>query len=453
MLVTLYSFVDRQVFVLQAEPIRRDMDLSDFQLGLLQGLGVSLFAAAAGVPVGWLADRLDRRLVLAGCVVVWSLAVAACALAQNFAQLFVAGAMVGAGEAGLIPIALAMIPAMFFNQSRQLANSINQVAGRLGVGLAIALCGYLTVFAESLRPWLPGALADTAGWRLTLLLAALPAPAFVVLLLTLPNAAAGSIRARLTSAVVDEQTKLMRLGDFVRQNRPALFGFYGAMTIAIFGFAALGVWLPVVAMRQFGATTLQVGNSLGAVTFVCTLIGMLFTIYGLRWLRRRVGARVPMWTMGASIFLIAAAVALLPLADSARSLFMIYGLGALFITVGVMIYPTLMQDMSPPHLRARIFAIAVATGALAAAGSPPLIGLISDQLGPGRGALLHAVVVFVVPCLVLAASLMVWASRHYLQTAQAALLAGDQAQDSASTTAAVEGPPLRTSKASWGSST
>ena len=107
--VSLYGFVDRQVFVLLAEPIKLSMKLSDLQLGLLQGLGVAVFAAIVSYPIAWLADRFDRRVVLSACIAVWSLAVIACGLARDFNELFVASAIVGAGEAGLTPIVFALI--------------------------------------------------------------------------------------------------------------------------------------------------------------------------------------------------------------------------------------------------------------------------------------------------------------------------------------------------------
>ena len=36
---TLYTYADRQIFALQAEPLRKALELSDLQFGLLQGPG------------------------------------------------------------------------------------------------------------------------------------------------------------------------------------------------------------------------------------------------------------------------------------------------------------------------------------------------------------------------------------------------------------------------------
>ena len=61
----IFAAINRQILVLLAEPIRQSLGLSDTQLGLLQGLAVTLFSGLAAVPIGWLADRFGRRQLLA----------------------------------------------------------------------------------------------------------------------------------------------------------------------------------------------------------------------------------------------------------------------------------------------------------------------------------------------------------------------------------------------------
>src|SRR5579862_4912097 len=65
--VYIYAVIDRQIFILLAEPIRRNMSLSDAQLGLLQGTGLALVGVLTTFPIAWLADKFDRRWVTAGC--------------------------------------------------------------------------------------------------------------------------------------------------------------------------------------------------------------------------------------------------------------------------------------------------------------------------------------------------------------------------------------------------
>src|SRR3954470_7786817 len=78
--VMLYATIDRQVFGLVAAEMSRTLQLSNTQLGLIQGLGFAAFTFIAAYPIAWLADRFDRRLVLAACILSWALGTAACGL-------------------------------------------------------------------------------------------------------------------------------------------------------------------------------------------------------------------------------------------------------------------------------------------------------------------------------------------------------------------------------------
>ena len=139
-----FAAVNRQILVLLGEPIRQSLGLSDTQLGLLQGLGVTLFCGLAAVPIGWLADRFGRRRLRALCILVWSAATAACGMAQDFTALFVAAAVLGIGEAGLTPIVYGLLPDAVPERRRALA-TVEGVAGpedELGEP-ALAMLGHL----------------------------------------------------------------------------------------------------------------------------------------------------------------------------------------------------------------------------------------------------------------------------------------------------------------------
>jgi MFS family permease len=421
--VALYGVVDRQVFVLMAEPIRVNMGLSDFQLGLLNGLGVSLFAAVAGYPIGWLADRYDRRVVLACCIVVWSLAVVACGLAEGFTALFLASAMVGAGEAGITPIMFSLIPEMFRNAKRQFANSLNMVVGRLGVGLVIAFCGLLSQIADASRPYLPAAMQDMENWRLTFFWAALPAPLFVLLLLWLPVKGRATVPSGLLAAESQTSTGMppgLGIAAYWRAHGANLGAIFAALTVSTMGLVAVAVWLPVVAMRQFAVTPVQVGNAMGLATFVASAVGLLFTVFGMRWLAPRVGARLPVIALAVACATSGLALLLLPLATSSDGLFFIYGLHMTLLMMGLMTYPTVLQDLSPAHLRARMVAIFGVLAVVLPSLMPPFIGALSDQFKQAPNGLLMVTVASGAVLLVLSSALYLWGARDYEATVKAA---------------------------------
>lgn len=169
---SIFSALGKQNLVLLAEPMRHSLALSDTRLGLLEGIGITLFAGVAAVPLGWLADRYGRRVLLAACMLVWTAATAACGLAHDFAALFVAAMGLGIAEAGLAPIAYGLIPEIVSERRRVLANGVFTLAGILGAGLGMALSGALVAALDNLRPLLPAAMQGMETWRLAFLFVA-----------------------------------------------------------------------------------------------------------------------------------------------------------------------------------------------------------------------------------------------------------------------------------------
>lgn len=84
------SFLDRQIMALLVEPIRGDLGLSDTQISLLLGLAFAIFYTLLSIPMGRLADRYSRRTIIAAGITIWCAMTAACGLARNFGQLFLA---------------------------------------------------------------------------------------------------------------------------------------------------------------------------------------------------------------------------------------------------------------------------------------------------------------------------------------------------------------------------
>jgi predicted MFS family arabinose efflux permease len=78
------SILDRFIISLLVEPIKRDLGISDVQFGMLHGLAFALTFSLFGLVLGMLADHLSRRWVIFAGVSIWSIATAACGLAQQF---------------------------------------------------------------------------------------------------------------------------------------------------------------------------------------------------------------------------------------------------------------------------------------------------------------------------------------------------------------------------------
>jgi MFS family permease len=420
-LVTLFAGVDRQVFILLADPVSEEMQLSNFQLGLLQGLGVSIFSVVATYPIAWLADRHDRRWVMSGCILVWSLSVVACGLASGFTQLFIGSAMVGAGAAGLAPIVYSLIPEIFSRQHRQMANSIYTVATTAGGGLAIALCGQVIGLADVIHPALPMPLPTWGSWRVALFLAAAPGPLFILMMLSM-RIPRRTHRARPAVGTPQSEAPEGRVGllPYARQNFLTIGTFAVGVGLPILSFSATVVWLPLIAIRQFGATQVEVGNRLGLAVLLSAVLGWLVTVYLVPLGKPRFGLRLPIMAIAISAVLCGICLAGLVFATSTDTLFLIYGVFATFAAAGSMVYPTALQELAPSHLRARVVAlIGIAIFVFVACG-PIIVGAISDQLKARPDGLLLSLVGVDLVALVSGGIMLAICSRHVVATITAA---------------------------------
>jgi MFS family permease len=423
--VTLFAYLDRGVLILQADVIKRALALTDFQVGLMQGTGVAIFAGLAAYPLGWLADRFDRRKVLAGCVLLWSAAVVAGGLAPNYELLLLSTAMVGGAEAGLVPIIYAMIPELFPPHRRQTANSVYALAAQATGGLALALTGALIGGVETLRPLLPAGLGAIEGWRLAFFLAALPAPVMVLALFTVRIPKRGQTDDTDAAVATDPQPSVGALQlaapvlPFLRAHWQTFLCFYGGVGLAIFGFNCVGSWLAVIYARVFGQSPQQVGSVLGAVALVGTALGFLLSIYGMRYLGPRVGTRMNIRLLWIPVLSAVVTFTMMVFATSASQMYAIQGIYIFLVTTAVMVYPSALQTLAPNALRTRIVAIMSVLSAALVAVAPPLVGLVSDQFQQRPNGLILAAVLVAVPALLVSAALLYRCESLYLRTAEA----------------------------------
>src|SRR5579859_4977853 len=69
-----------------AAELERNLHIDDLQVGLAAS-AVSLSAAAATLPIGWLTDRVPRVPLMAGSIVLWSVAMIGTGASTSFGML------------------------------------------------------------------------------------------------------------------------------------------------------------------------------------------------------------------------------------------------------------------------------------------------------------------------------------------------------------------------------
>lgn len=167
--VYVFNFIDRQILVILQEAIKRDLVLSDAELGLLSGFAFAIFYVTLGIPLARWADKGTRRTIISLALGVWSAMTALCGIVQSYWQLLGARIGVGVGEAGGSPPAHSIISDMFAPGERATALSIYNMGIPFGVFVGFLTGGWINEFL---------------GWRYAFFAVGIPGVIFSLLVRT-----------------------------------------------------------------------------------------------------------------------------------------------------------------------------------------------------------------------------------------------------------------------------
>jgi predicted MFS family arabinose efflux permease len=386
------NYGQRMIMAILLPAIKADLGLSDQQLGILMGGGFALFFAIAGVPLARLADRTVRRTFLAGATVFWSSATALFGVTQTFAQMLIARVALGVGESACIPVSHSLLTDSVAARNRPFALGVHSTGGVVGVTSSLILGGYL---------------ASIYGWRITMLLMAVPGFVLAILIMTTlrePTRHVGTngVEHIPLRAVIQH---LLSLKSYLLLLVAICFSL-----LVEFG---LNQWLPSYYVRQFGLSMTEVGYRYGLAVAIGGIPGsILGGLLANRLLRTDV--RWLVW-LPAAAYAIALPVGLSMLlatsAQTALTLNALYSF-AIFATNGAFWAACFISV--PTMMRATTSAITLLVGGVCGiALGPVLVGAISDALAnrPGGQSLQTSLVI--VECLALVVIVtMLFAARH-----------------------------------------
>lgn len=198
LLVYTFNFLDRQVINILAEPIKLELGLADWQIGVMTGLSFALLYSVLGIPIARIAETGHRPRIIALSVMVWSTFTVACSFVVNFPQLILARFGVGVGEAGCTPPAHSLISDYVPKEKRASALAFYAMGTPLGSLLGMALGGLV---------------ADAYGWRVAFLIAGAPGLLLALLTVTtLPEP-----RRRLGAALAAKAAQRPRFREACRE--------------------------------------------------------------------------------------------------------------------------------------------------------------------------------------------------------------------------------------------
>lgn len=362
-----FNFIDRQILSILLEDIKRELQLSDSALGLLSGFAFAMFYATLGIPIARLADRANRRNIIAGALALWSGMTALSGLVTNFWQLLAARIGVGIGEAGCTPPANSILSDYYPPEQRATAFGIYAMGIPIGI-----LFGYLA----------GGWINQFFGWRWAFFVVGLPGLLLALIVrLTVREPVRGQSDPRTEDG---PQPTLRETVAHLWRKRAFVHLSVGGGLIAFVGYAWV-IWMPAFLMRTHGMASGEVGTALGLIIGIAGAIGISLGGY----LADRFGARDKRWALW---IVCVAAVVNIPwafgvfLADDPR------------IALACMVVPFMLgnfwqgtcfaQTQGLVGLRMRAVAAAVllfVANMIGLGAGPQFVGIVSDLLHARHG--------------------------------------------------------------------
>jgi len=247
------SFIDRALVAVAGAPIKHDLHLSDSLFGALQGPAFVALYCLCGVPLGWLADRVSRRNLIAAGLLFWTAMTAVCGLAHSVGVFALGRIGVGLGEACLLPAGMSLLADVIPARRMAGAVAVFLLGSTAGNVVALLLGGHLLT-------WL-APVGGVAPWRALFLLACAPGVLMAALMMTIREPPRLGVPG-------PSWLELKHALGHLRANARA-YGFLTAATACSVTLAqAQAAWIPQVYGRRFG---LAPGHS-------AVLVGWLFLI-------------------------------------------------------------------------------------------------------------------------------------------------------------------------------
>ncbi|MEO8127936.1 MAG: MFS transporter [Bryobacteraceae bacterium] len=267
--INVLNFYDRHIPGALAEPIRREFQLTDTQLGLLGSAFIWVYALI-GLPLGRLADTVSRKNLLAAGMVVWSALTAFAAFATSFPLLLLSRLGVAVGEAAAAPTGASMIGDLFPADKR------SRALGLFMLGVPIG--GALSYFFSS-------SIAHAFGWRTAMVTAALPALILVPALLCLSEPRRGASEVSGRKVAPASVLRILRI--------PTMWWIIASGALVNFNMYALGSFLPAFLSRVHGLSLRESGIATGIIYGIGGVSGgLLAGHWGDRIVRKRANGRL-----------------------------------------------------------------------------------------------------------------------------------------------------------------
>jgi MFS family permease len=366
-LVYAINIAARYVVTTVFEPLRLELQLTDTGAAFLTGVPLAFFYVACGIPIAWLADRSNRRNIVAGSLIIWSGFTVFCGLSQTYWQFLSGRIGVGFGEAGGTPPSTSIVSDYFPPERRPMALSVLALGAPIGAWMGADLAG---------------GVAGQFGWRAAFF--ALGAPGLLLGVLTFLTVREPR-RGRLDAVSGEGRPSLFESLQFLWRQRAAFHVIMASGVCSLWGWG-LAFFTPAFLMRTYDLNVAQAG----AVTGRAHLAGGLLATAGAAWLMARpymVSPRRVLWTLAAVIgFATVPSIVAYWTRELwvAKLMFWIY-IPAIYFFIGPCM--ALVLNLAPSNMRSIFTAWSVLVGnVLNLIVALEAVGLMSDFFAHGHAA-------------------------------------------------------------------
>jgi MFS family permease len=270
-----------------AASIKADLHLSDTALGLLFGLSFGLFYTLVGLPIAYFVDRYSRRWILAIGLATWNIGTALCGVAQNFAQLFTARFVVGAGEGVNGPTSYAIVGDLFPREKMTRAIALLHLGDVVGPAIALLFGALLLHVFLGMKP-IHVPFGVIHGWQLIFILIGLPSLLLSVLILTtVPEPARRTIRNQM--AQLQARTSVAGSGltawlkdyavaiRYMNLKRGVFWPMFGSLLAGSLSIGGLQ-WGPIFYQRTYGWGPAKLAGLQSIAQLIVVPLGLLVSV-------------------------------------------------------------------------------------------------------------------------------------------------------------------------------
>lgn len=360
----------RTVFSPLQEAAKLSMGLSDFQIGLIQGVAIAVPMALLALPLGWLADRSNRIRILIVLSLLWTAGMALTAFAQDFNLLFVARMLAGVAGNFVVPVAISVASDLCMPERRGRSLLILSLGNVVGGALAFAIGG--AVLGALIEQTAPG-LLGLEPWRSVSLWFAIASA-----VMTLPLF---FLREPVRHEVEQINAPIKAIAKALWSRRAFLLPLFIGQVGVVMADMAAAVWAAPVLERDYGLTPAEFGGWMGGGLLLAGVFGSIIGGFSADW-----GHKLPRRGGILTAALIAAVIALpaslYPIMPSTALFGVAFTLLMTSGTVAGLVTATAISVLVPNEERGLCLGAFMILGALIGIGvAPTVVTLASDAMG------------------------------------------------------------------------